>query len=80
VAEVKSLTSANEAGQVRLAIGQVLDYQQMLARLQRPVRPVIALEKKPASDRWEAICARHAITLVWPDTFARLDAVAASVS
>ena len=80
VAEVKSLTAANEAKQVRLAIGQVLDYQQMLASLQRPVRPVIALEMEPASNRWEAICARHGITLVWPKTFGRLATLATSVS
>lgn len=80
VAEVKSMTAANEAGQVRLAIGQVLDYQQMLGSRGRPVRPVIALEKQPLDTRWEAICSRHGITLVWPEIFARLDAAAASAS
>jgi hypothetical protein len=68
VIEVKSLTGANETGQVRLALGQVLDYQHTLERAGERVHPVIALEKKPSDGRWCQLCERHGVALVWPET------------
>ena len=38
ICEVKSLTSENETRQIRLAIGQVLDYVHALTRCARQVR------------------------------------------
>lgn len=67
-AEVKSLTPANEDGQLRLAIGQVLDYAHQIARAGRLVVPVIVVERQPRSARWQPLCAQHGITLVWPET------------
>lgn len=43
VVEVKSLTGANEVGQIRLGLGQVLDYQHLLERSGSAVRAVLAI-------------------------------------
>jgi hypothetical protein len=72
VAEVKSLTTTNAAGQIRLGLGQVLDYQQALEVDGRTVTPVLALEAEPSDGRWATLCERHGIRLVWPATFASL--------
>ena len=65
VVEVKSLTSSNEVGQMRLGIGQVLDYEDVLLRQDYPARPVLAVEREPDS-RWFPLCRHHGIRLVWP--------------
>lgn len=71
VAEVKSMTKANASKQLRLAIGQVLDYADRLESAGRKVRPVIASELEP-DNRWIELCIRHGITLVWPERFTAL--------
>lgn len=72
VAEVKSLRVANERLQLRLGLGQVLDYQDALATATRKVVGVLAVEREPADLRWLNICARHGVLLVWPGHFAVL--------
>jgi hypothetical protein len=72
VVEVKSLTAANETGQLRLGVGQVLDYQQRLEMTGHTVRAVLAIECAPASDHWLDLCKRHGVSLVWPETFETL--------
>jgi len=73
VAEIKSLTTTNEGKQLRLALGQVLDYQDLLmAAGHRDVRAVIAVERQPLDARWVTLCQRHGVTLVWPATFSIL--------
>jgi hypothetical protein len=69
VAEVKSLTQVNQSKQLRLALGQVLDYADQLAAGGRSVRPVIAVEVEPSDWRWVDLCLRHGVTLVWPGRF-----------
>jgi hypothetical protein len=69
VAEVKSLTDGNEDRQLRLGLGQVLDYQELMAAFRPGVRAVLALERQPRDGRWLALCERHRVILVWPDTF-----------
>jgi hypothetical protein len=70
VAEVKSLPSAGtEDRQMRLGIGQVLDYQALMSRLYATVHAVLVVEREPANGRWLPLCASHGITLVWPATF-----------
>lgn len=70
VAEVKSLTDQNEARQLRLALGQVLDYHDALSRRHPIVRAVIAVGRRPRDPRWISLCERHDVLLVWPETFA----------
>lgn len=82
ICEVKSLTSENQTGQVRLAIGQVLDYVHALDSLReagslpphwegvRGVRGVVALERRPDRDaHWAGLCERHGIILTWPEEY-----------
>jgi hypothetical protein len=69
VVEVKSLTGANESGQIRLGLGQVLDYQHRLDRSGADVQPVLAVECQPIDTRWKELAERHGVHLVWPETF-----------
>jgi hypothetical protein len=69
VAEVKSLTSGNETGQLRLGLGQVLHYAMLLSANGRAVRPVLAIERAPTDLRWIALCGAHGVLLVWPGEF-----------
>jgi hypothetical protein len=70
VAEVKSLTLANEERQLRLGLGQVLRYWHALSHRRKPVTAVLAVEQKPADESWLALCDRLGVRLVWPDTMA----------
>ncbi|MFN8519593.1 MAG: hypothetical protein U0667_09480 [Chloroflexota bacterium] len=69
VAEVKSLTEANETRQLRLGLGQVLHYQALLRATVPDVRAVLAVERAPTDRGWEALCAAHGVALVWPGRF-----------
>jgi hypothetical protein len=69
VAEVKSLTVANETSQLRLGLGQVLHYQSLLRATVPDVRAVLAVERQPGDPKWQALCSEHGVLLVWPDTF-----------
>lgn len=72
IAEVKSLTGASEDQQIRLGIGQVLDYahQLQLARTCGRVRPVLVLEKQPTDPRWTSLAETSGILLTWAPDFA----------
>jgi hypothetical protein len=69
LAEVKSLTTANEEGQLRLALGQVLRYAAQLRRAGRSVKAVIVTEREPSDQSWRALCSAHGVTLTWPGNF-----------
>ena len=71
VAEVKSLPSSGESKQLRLGLGQVLDYANTLLTCHPSVRPVLAVERQP-EDRWICLCERHGVSLVWPEIFEEL--------
>jgi len=73
VCEVKSLPAAGtDDRQLRLGIGQVLDYQALMARRHDRVRAVLATERAPSDPRWALLCEAHGIVLVWPATFSVL--------
>jgi hypothetical protein len=72
VAEVKSLTAQNQTQQLRLGLGQVLDYQALLATPARKVVPVLAVELEPTDKRWMALCSSLGVILTWPPGFAGL--------
>ena len=69
VCEVKSLTPENEAAQLRLALGQVLEYRYRLAGRGKSVIAVIAVERPPRDPSWTEICGALEIPLVWPGAF-----------
>jgi predicted RNA-binding protein with PUA-like domain len=68
VVEVKSCTQDNQTQQLRLGIGQVLDYEDTLLARGCTVQPVLYLEEQPADPRWSALAQRHGIQLIWPGT------------
>jgi len=74
IAEVKSLTGAHQAQQIRLGIGQVLDYMVHL-RSGPPagvetIHPVLILEKEPDDhERWASVAAAGGIALTWAPDF-----------
>jgi hypothetical protein len=72
VAEVKSLTAANAERQLRLGLGQVLRYRQLLSRHGAVVRPVLAVEGEPKDPSWLALCDSLGVTLAWPPNFSGL--------
>jgi hypothetical protein len=65
VAEVKSLTDANEVAQMRLGIGQLLDYAAALEHLGEHIEGlVLAVERHPsAHSHWMRVCHRAGIRL-----------------
>jgi hypothetical protein len=71
VAEIKSLTNANEEKQLRLGLGQVLRYAQQMRRL-GSVSPVLLVERRPSDESWSLLCREIGVILVWPDIFERL--------
>jgi hypothetical protein len=68
VVEVKSCTKENEVRQLRMGIGQVLDYDDSLRARGQAVQPVLYLEREPSDGRWVALAERHNVRLVWPGT------------
>jgi EVE domain len=66
VVEVKSCTPDNQTQQLRLGIGQVLDYEDTLLARGHVVQPVLYLQEQPADPRWSSLAQRHGIQLVWP--------------
>lgn len=68
VAEVKSVSPKNSEKQLRLALGQVLRYRDLLETPGRTVRSVIALSSPPHDQRWTELCRKYDIGLIWmPD-------------
>jgi len=72
VAEIKSLTERNEERQLRLALGQVLRYAQLLRGKGHPVRSVVAVERRPSDDSWLELCQAAGVLLIWPETFSSI--------
>ncbi|MGX4688282.1 hypothetical protein [Streptomyces sp. JNUCC 63] len=74
VAEVKSLTGASEDQQIRLGMGQVLDYTHQLrtAHPSRRIHPVLVLEKPPSDARWTSLARSVGVRLTWGPGFAGL--------
>lgn len=68
VAEVKSITLANEEKQLRLGLGQVLRYAHQLGR-GSTVQPVLIVERCPSDASWDALCTQFGVILAWPEVF-----------
>ena len=77
VCEVKSLPKYGETGQLRLGLGQVLDYADQIMRSGRTVQPVLLVEREVVDLRWVDVCDRAGVRLTWParlgDMLASLD-------
>jgi hypothetical protein len=65
VAEVKSISDTNEERQLRLGLGQVLRYRDLMkADRQADVRAVLVTEREPRDSSWRTLCNRLGIALV----------------
>ena len=73
VAEIKSLGSSVESQQIRLGIGQAVDYAQQLrstAAASQVVQAFVVLERRPHdADRWLAVAASARVKLTWGPEF-----------
>ena len=69
VAEVKSLTKRNEEQQLRLGLGQVLRYSNLLADGHNKVVAILGIERAPSDERWLTLCRELGVRLVWPPSF-----------
>jgi hypothetical protein len=68
VAEIKSLTRLNEEKQLRLGLGQLLRYRQLLSSRGK-VCAVLVTEYCPNDPTWKALCEELGILLVWPESW-----------
>jgi hypothetical protein len=66
VAEVKSVTMANEEKQLRLGLGQVLRYRNLLQERFKTVHGVLIVERAPSDPSWADLCSSHGVILAWP--------------
>ena len=66
VCEIKSLTDASETRQLRMGLGQILDYLDLLTVRTTSVRGVLWVERQPSSSRWIDLCERAGVALAWP--------------
>ncbi|MET8049067.1 hypothetical protein ABZU75_15855 [Streptosporangium sp. NPDC005286] len=66
VCEIKSLTPTNEINQLRLGLGQVLDYVDQLRSRAETVLGLLWIERTPTDSRWIELCHRAGIHLAWP--------------
>ena len=69
IAEVKSLLGARQDQQIRLGLGQLLDYEYRIPKGMGRVVPVLVLERRPTSDHWAGLCASHGVCLTWAPQF-----------
>jgi hypothetical protein len=73
VAEVKSITDRNEEKQLRLGLGQVLRYAQILSAAGTPTNAVLAVERQPRDASWPELCEVVGVQLVWRGGFHRVN-------
>ncbi len=54
-------------------LGQVLNYAYLLDWPGvKTVQPVLAVERRPTADYWDALCKEHGVILTWPKKFGEL--------
>ncbi|MEH0929083.1 hypothetical protein [Micromonospora sp. CPCC 205558] len=63
IAEVKSVVGGNEVEQLRLGLGQVLEYRHLLARRGVDATPVLVVSRCTAQ-AWFDICAENQVVLI----------------
>jgi hypothetical protein len=74
VAEIKSLNGANVGRQLRIGLGQVLQYRTMLTATNIAAGAVLAVEH-PVDDLWVEVCSSVGVVLTWPPDWPRLGRV-----
>lgn len=72
IAEVKSPGSTVESQQIRLGLGQVLEYAQQIRAIVDPtqlVQPVLVLEREPKESHWVEASKAAGVVLTWGPNF-----------
>jgi len=69
VAEVKSVTRANEERQLRLGLGQVLRYRDLALAEGLSATAWLIAERPLVDESWLRLCAQLDVQLTWPDGF-----------
>ncbi len=72
VAEVKSITRRNEEQQLRLGLGQVLRYRDLLRNRYPKVEAFLVPEREPRDASWHSLCETLGIRLIPPNRFGEL--------
>jgi hypothetical protein len=73
IAEIKTTTTQNESRQLRLGLGQILDYRDLLCGHDfAAVRALLVIGNRPSDERWTRLCGEHDVDLIWPETFSSL--------
>lgn len=70
IAEVKSVTESNEERQLRLGLGQVLRYRNLMSVGRLRVVAWLVPERAPADASWFGLCDELGVTLAFPPHFA----------
>jgi len=58
----------HESVDTLIDLGQVLRYAHLLSAHYQ-VKPVLAIERQPTDESWQALCDQLGVLLVWPPTF-----------
>jgi len=69
VAEVKTVTDQNRRQQVRLGLGQILDYRWHVAQVQPDAVLGVLATNDPMTEVESSFCGASGITTTWPDVF-----------
>jgi hypothetical protein len=69
VAEVKSISEQNGERQLRLGLGQVLRYRDLLRRQGSLVTAVLVAERRPSDASWRRLCDELGVILIAPGDF-----------
>ncbi len=72
VVEVKTTTSVSEVQQLRLGLGQVLEYRTTLSDQGWQVRAHLMVSRKPTSARAVAACVATGVDVWWVDALVRI--------
>ena len=67
--ESRASPKHRSAKQLRLGLGQLLDYRHACTRPNRTVRAALVVEHEPSDLQWVGICAVVGVVLAWPDRF-----------
>lgn len=69
VVEVKSISGKSERQQIRLGLGQVIDYRTSLRKLGFDVQSVVAVTGMPSNPHFEEMCDQAEVILCSPKSF-----------
>lgn len=70
--EVKTITAKNEVQQMRLGLGQVLEYRETLRARGWRARAHLVVSRQPAAEGVARACAACDVSISWPGEFDRL--------